>query len=224
MRRTTIALMLACAPGYLAAQTQPGGQTESKPASQSQATSGFSAETRVRLEAMLRVARESDLPTGPMTSVIAEGQAKGASEAQIIAATQQVEAELAASQQALIRAGRPQPSDAQVERGARVLASGATSAQLEAFARHAPSERRLEVAFQVLTDLAARGVPVAQALAVIGAQLSGGASEGQLVSLTASANGQANGQASAGNAPPGSAVAVGSSLTAGLGVGLTKKP
>ena len=58
MRRTTLALALALAPGYLAAQSQPEGQTESKPASQSAATAGFSAETRVRLEAMLRVARE----------------------------------------------------------------------------------------------------------------------------------------------------------------------
>ena len=208
MRRTTIALMLACAPGYLAAQTQPEGQTESKPASQSQATSGFSAETRVRLEAMLRVARERSLPTEPMTSVMAEGQAKGASDAQIIAATQKVEAELTASQQALIRAGRSQPSDAQVERGAQVIASGATSAQLEAFVRHQPSERRLEVAFQVLTDLAARGVPVTNALAVVGANLS------------------ANGQAAAGNGAgtQGSAIGVGGSLTSGLGLGVTRKP
>jgi hypothetical protein len=224
MRRTTIALMLACAPGYLAAQTQPEGQTESKPAGQSQASSGFSAETRVRLEAMLRVARERKLPTEAMTSVIAEGQAKGASDAQIIAATQRVETQLMASQQALIRAGHSQPSDAQVQRGARVLASGASSAQLEAFVRHAPSERRLEVAFQVLTDLAARGVPVDRALAVIGAQLSGGATDGQLVSLTASANGQAHGQAAAGNGTQSTAAGIGSSLTAGLGIGVTRKP
>jgi len=218
MRRTTIALMLAFAPGYLAAQGQSTGQTQSQP-------SGFSAETRVRLEAMLRVAREHNLPTEPMTNRAAEGQAKGASEAQIIAATGRVEAELAASQEALIRAGHPQPSDAEVISGAQVIASGATQAQLEAFARRNPSERRLEVALQVLIDLAARGIPVDHALAVVGAKLSSGATDGQLESLTASANGQANSQTGISNASgTSSTVGARGSLTGALGVGLTRKP
>jgi len=211
MRRTTLALMLALAPGYLAAQSEPAGQTESKPASSTQAQSGFSAETRVRLEAMFRIAREQGLPTEPMAERVAEGQAKGASEAQILAATGQVEAQLAASQQALIRAGRERPSDAEVTRGAQVIARGATSAQLEAFVRQQPSERRLVVAFQVLTDLAARGIPVDRALAVVGAKLDG------------SGNTQANRPASAGGSESPAAGLAGT-LTGHVGVGLTRKP
>jgi len=212
MRRTTFALMLALAPGYLAAQGQSTGQTQSQSAGQSQATSGFSAETRVRLEAMLRVAREHQLPTAPMTSVMAEGQAKGASEAQIIAATQRTEATLSASQQALVRAGYSQPSDVQVEQGAQLLVSGASSAQLEAVARQAPSEHRLEVALQVLTDLTARGVPVDHALAVVGANLSG------------SANGQSSSSTPPGQANQPSGAAISGALTGRIGIGLVRKP
>src|SRR4026209_1747589 len=143
MRRTTTARILACAPGYLAAQTGPAGQSESRPASPAQSASGFSAEARVRLEAMFRVAREKKLPTQPLADRMAEGQAKGASEAQILAATQQVAGQLAASHDALVRAGRAQPSDAEVERGAQLIARGASSAQLETLVQQNQSEHRL---------------------------------------------------------------------------------
>jgi hypothetical protein len=197
MRRTTIALVLTLAPAYLAAQGAP-------------ATSGFSAETRVRLEAMLQVAQERKLPTEPMTDRIAEGQAKGAAEAQIIAATQRVEAQLEASQQALIRAGHPQPSGQQVTNGAQLIARGATSAELEAFASRAPSEHRLEVAFAVLTELAAKGVPVDHALSVVSGKLGSGAS-------VAGSSGVGAGKGSLGSGLAGT-------LTGNLGVGIGRKP
>jgi len=202
MRRTTIALLLGFAPAYVTAQSQEG-QPENRPASESRPASGFSAEGRIQLEAMLQVARERQLPTEPMTDRMAEGRAKGASEARILVAMRRVQAELIASQEALIRAGRERPSDGEVVRGAQLIARGATSAQLEAFVRRAPSERRLEVALEVLGELAARGLPVDRALAVVGAQLTGGTSDRHLVSLTASATGQAHGSA-AGSAAAGS--------------------
>lgn len=206
MRRTTFALLLAFAPAALAAQSEPG-QTESKPAAPSQAPSGFSAETRVRLEAMFQVARERNLPTQPMADRVAEGQAKGASEAQIVAATRQLQAQLTASQEALIRAGRAQPSDAEVTRGAQLIARGATSAQLETLARQEPSEHRLEVAIQVLTDLAARGIPVDHALSV----LSG-------------LNGSAGAQVSHGNGSEPAGASLSGAVGVRVGVGLTRKP
>jgi hypothetical protein len=210
MRSTTIALILACAPGYLAAQTGPAGQSESRPASPAQSASGFSAETRVRLEAMFRIAREKNLPTEPMADRMAEGQAKGASEAQILAATQQVAGQLAASHDALVRAGRAQPSDAEVERGAQLIARGASSAQLEALVQQNQSEHRLEVAFQVLSDLAARGIPVDRALAVVGAELNGSASAQAGRPVTGSSESPAAG--------------IAGTLTSRVGVGLTRKP
>jgi hypothetical protein len=211
MRATTLTLALVLVPAVLLGQATsgnpPADRTTATAAALVQANTkvqnGFSAEGRARLEATFQAALEKRLPTEPMADRMAEGQAKGANEAQIIAATQQTEAQLEASQQALIRAGRQRPSDEEVARGAQVIARGATSAQLEAFVRHAPSGRGLEVAFEVLTQLSARGVPVDQALTVIGAKLEAGASDGRLVSVLGSANAQAG---------------------LGLGVGLTRKP
>jgi len=211
MRATTFTFALVLAPAVLAGQATsgnpPADRTTAAAAALVQANTkipnGFSAEARARLEAMFQVALQKHLPTEPMADRMAEGQAKGASEAQIVAATQKTEAQLEASQEALIKAGRERPSDEEVARGAQVIARGATSAQLEAFVRHAPSGRGLEVAFEVLTQLFARGVPVDQAFTVIGAQLESGASDGRLVSVLGSANAQAG---------------------LGLGVGLTRKP
>ncbi len=211
MRATTFTFALVFAPAVLAGQAPsgnpPADRTTATAAALVQANTriqgGFSAESRTRLEATFQAALEKRLPTEPMADRMVEGQAKGASEAQIIAATQRAEAQLEASQTALIKAGRENPSNEEVARGAQVIAQGATSAQLEGFVRHAPSNRGLEVAFEVLTQLSARGVAVDQALTVIGAKLDAGASDGRLVSVLGSANAQAG---------------------LGLGVGLTRKP
>ena len=213
MRRTTFALMLACVPGFVAAQGQSTGQTQGQSASQSQVTAGFSAETRVRLEAMLQAARDSKLPTGAMTSIMAEGQAKGASEAQIVAATQRTEAALSASHDALISAGYSQPTDAQVERGAQLIVNGASGAQLEAVARKAPSEHRLDVALQVLTNLTAQGVPVDHALSVVGS-----------LSADGSASGQSNPSTPAGQPGQSSSASLSGAVLGKLGIGLGRKP
>ena len=224
MRNVTLAFVLAAAPGYLAAQSQATGQAAASAVAQAQAPAGFSAATQARLDATLQAARERSLPTQPLYDRIAEGQAKGASEVQIVAATERTEAQLAASQQAMISAGRRQPSGPEVARGAQLIASGATSAQLEAFVRRAPAERRLEVAFQVVSDLAASGVPVTQAMTVVGAQLGGGASDRGLITLGSS--GQANGSATAtgsGSASPSGGQASGSAgaqAGAGTSVGV----
>jgi hypothetical protein len=182
MSRTTIALMLALAPSLVAAQTQ-------------QVPPGFSAATTLRLEATMAAARREGLPTQPLIDRMAEGQAKGATEAQVVAATDLAQAQLTASHQALVQAGRAEPSQAEIARGAQVLASGATTAQLEAFISGTPSDRGLDVALAVVNSLTLQGVGATNALAAIGAQLGRGASDGQLVALTG-----------------------------GLGIGLTRKP
>jgi hypothetical protein len=199
MRQLTLTLALALSPMLAAAQASAGAQGEARARAdvslqrrdETRIPEGFSVETRARLEAMVEAAKKKNLPTEPMTDVMAEGQAKGASEAQIVAASATTMGQLEASLQALIQGGRERPSDAEVQRGAAAIARGATSVQLEALVRRAPSERRLEVAFEVLTELAARGVPVDRALLAVGGNLSAGATDGQLVSILASGNGQA---------------------------------
>lgn len=223
MKAITLTLGLALAPALVAAQTVVAteAQVHAK-ADVSAIPVGLSAETRAKLVAMIEAARNQDLPTEPISDRMAEGKAKGASEAQIIAASARAMGELEASQQALIRAGREHPSDEEVERGSQVIARGATSAELEAFVRHAPSDRPLEVAFEVLTQLAARGVPVDHALTVIGSRLSGGASDGQLVSVLGSAHGQAGLEVS--SRKPDVGASASGTASGVLGVKLPRRP
>jgi len=176
MRQPIVILALTVAPAFAAAQAQGSAEVETRAQAgitvergeSPRIPGGFSAETRARLEAMIETARRKSLPAEPMTDRIAEGRAKGASESQIVAATATTMAQLELSQSALIRAGREPPSEEEVARGAQIIARGASTAQLTALAGREPSERRLEVALETLTELIARGVPVDRALAVIG--------------------------------------------------------
>jgi hypothetical protein len=154
MRTPTLILALTLAPALAAAQASTGAQVEARAHVQAaiqraddRIPAGFSAEARARLEAMLERAQQENLPTAPMTDRMAEGRAKGASEAQIIAASSSTLAQLELAQSALIRAGNAHPTEEEVSQGSR----------------------RLDMAVQVLTELTARGVPVDQALAVISA-------------------------------------------------------
>ena len=174
MRKPILIFALTVVPALAAGQASAGAQAETR--AQAGVTvergdsprmpAGFSADTRARLEAMFETARRKSLPAEPMSDRMAEGQAKGAGESQIVAAAAMTLAQLELSQSALIRAGRERPSEEEVARGAQIIARGATSAELTALVGREPSEGRLAVALDVLTDLAARGVPVDRALTV----------------------------------------------------------
>ncbi|MHB1312163.1 MAG: hypothetical protein ACYC3L_09115 [Gemmatimonadaceae bacterium] len=162
----------------------------------------FSASAKARLHAMYADARKRDLPAEAMEKRVAEGEAKGASEAAIIAAAGKVQANMEMSQEAMLAAGRPHPSGEECERGAMLMARGVTSVQIEQMARHTPSDRSLVVAFDVIGRLADQGLPVTQALARVQAKIDGRASDAALVTL-----------AGAGKA------GVGTTAGAGVGVG-----
>lgn len=215
MRNAMLTLTLALIPGAMAGQVAADARAESR------MTAGVSAETRTRVEAMIRTAERDGLPSETMSDRAAEGQAKGASDAAIVAAVVRARSELDASVRALRRGGREQPDREEVARGAQILTRGATEAQLEALVRRTPSERRLTVAFETLTELTARGVPVVRALAVIGSRLEAGASDSQLAAL---ASGQSNGTAGLGLGGERSAVSVTKSVTGTVGAGLIGRP
>lgn len=203
MRRGVISIGLLAVPALLAAQaTSTSGQVEAKADAKVQAQAreaavmaGLSAETRTRIEAMFAKAHDRDLPTELMQDRVAEGRTKGAADAQIIAETAKTLGHLEATQSALVKAGRPEPSAGEISRGAALMGRGVTTAQLEAVIGKAPADRSLAVAFEVLADLAAGGVPVDQALTQVSSRLAAGASDHQLIELKS-----------------------------GLGLGLTKKP
>ena len=196
-----------------------------------QARREMSAESQAQLAATFETARQQRVPQQPIQDRVAEGQAKGASDAQIVLAARRAEARLEATQSAMIRAGRANPSDSEVTRGAQAMERGTMSAQLEALVHHTPSDRSLVVAFDVLSSLEARGMPVDHALAVITAKLDARASDASLAQLTlgsdtqgslglgrspsANAASQGNGSAAANAARPQGA-AVAGALTAAV--------
>jgi hypothetical protein len=198
MRKPTLTLTLAllAVTGRLPAQQQ----------------AQMSAQTQAELEATISAARAKGLPERPIEDRIAEGRAKAATEAQIVASARRMSARLEATQQAMVRAGRERPAEAEIERGARAMERGTTEAQLEAMVRRAPSERSLVVAFDVLARLEASGMPVERALAQVTSRLESRASDHSLIQLAVSH--QSSGSASI-HAP--ASVSVGGSGNAGAG-------
>jgi hypothetical protein len=183
MRNAILVFALTGAPAVAAAQAEAGAQADTRAEAGLTVRRGespripeeFSADTRARLTAILEVARRKNLPAEPVNDRIAEGQAKGATESGIVAASATTLAQLELSQAALRRAGRERPSDAEISRGAQLLARGASSVQLTALAGREPSEGRLDAALDVLLDLTAQGLPVDRALAAVGSAGTAGA-------------------------------------------------
>jgi hypothetical protein len=255
MRKITLAASLLVAPAIAHAQTTVQAQSQtsvstsaSAPAAKrttaaqgSAATNSsvgasaggerqLSADAQGKIDANLHVARERKLPEEPIRQRVAEGQAKGASDAQIVAASGRTLVDLQGSFDAMVRGGHSSPSDAEVSRGASLLARGYTSVQIEGIARKAPSDRSLVVAFETLTSLQARGVPNDNAVAKLesllaarssDAQLQGAANANAAAGLTgAVGRGQAAGNAT-GSASGAAATGVAGSTAAGAGAAAT---
>ena len=143
MRSMIMTLLLTVVPSHAVAQSA---------ANEPSPTQGFTAQGRVQAEATLQAARDQGLPQQPLYAVMSEGQAKAATEAQILAAEQQALARLEAAQQAMVSAGHSAPSDAEVIRGASLMAGGVTSAELSAAVEQAPSSQSLTVALDALAE------------------------------------------------------------------------
>ena len=190
--------------------------------------SSFSAEGRQRLAALYSDAEARGLSSMSMANLVAEGQGKGASEARIVDAARSKYTQLSVTQEAMLRAGRTAPTPEEVDRGANLMARGATAVQIEQLTRRAPAERSLTVAFEVLTDLAAKGMPVDHALTQVQTRLEQRASDAALrelgvgLGLGLSTRGQAGAAGSSAPAtPPATPPASNPSGRAGVGATVT---
>src|SRR5258708_390645 len=241
MRKTIVSFALAVAPSLVAAQqasssvqgsaavsatartprTQTsvnGSAQASSDMSTSAAPSTYTAENRARIGATLAGAGERDLPQEPIRDRIAEGQAKGATEAQVVMSAEHAEARLDATQRAMFRAGRRSPSQTEVSSGYQAMVHGATEAQIQTVAQHTPSNRSVVVAFDALTRLEAQGMSPAPAATQGVTALDAHASDQSLGQLAATASGNVNGAASlprAGASAAGSATAAAATGAAG---------
>lgn len=209
MRSMTMGIMIAVTPMLVAAQASTTGQARANANATTRANvnananvqaqgelrvpASYSAESRAQLERMYAEARARGTSEAAISRRVAEGQAKGASEAQVIAAASKYHAQMNATHSAMVRAGRERPQPAEVERGANAMARGVTEVQLETMVRRAPSDRSLVVAFDVLTDLAARGVPVTQAVTQVQGKLEARATDAAIKELGASVSGTVGG-------------------------------
>lgn len=192
MKRLFILLALPLAPALAAAQQSAPSPSAAVPAdtqaqaqSQAQVLAKFSAESRVKLEALLSQAREKKLPEKALVDRMSEGKAKGAEEGQIVTAAGQLMTRLELANQVMIQSGRKDPDPQEITFGAAVLERGASAEQLGAVVHAAPSDRSLVVAFDVLTRLSERGLPINNALAQVTAKLNARASDSEIASLGA---------------------------------------
>ena len=165
--------------------THPSGQGSAAASGSQAATSSSSgrhlgADAQATVDANLRAARQRKLPEEPIRQRVAEGQAKGASDAQIAVASGRTLVDMQSAFEAMVRGGHTAPNDAEVARGASLIARGYSTVQLEGVARNAGSDRSLTTAFDVLTSLQARGVSNANAVAEVQSQLAAHATDAQL--------------------------------------------
>ena len=226
MRKMTIAAVLVFVPMIAQAQTGVQAQSQASVSAQARAPrpeTRLSAESQSKVDANIRAAREHKLPEKPIRDRVAEGQAKGASEAEIVAASGRMFVDLQTSYDAMVRGGHAQPSAEEVTRGSQLLARGYTSANIEAVAHNAPSDRSLVVAFETLTSLQARGVPTARAVAQVENRLSARASDLDLRGLAVNANATAGVTSAASGAANGTGARV-TGQVAGTVSGALGKP
>jgi hypothetical protein len=229
MKTVTLALSLF-APAVVMGQSSVSASTSasasasveaSRDSGRYHAPSRFKASTRTQLEARVSRSRAEGRPYRPLIARIAEAEAKGASDAQVLASTARYNAQLDAAFDAMVRAGRTRPSDEECKKGASALARGYTAAQLEAVARSAPGDRSLVVAFSTLAELSASGVPVTRAVAEVRSHLESRASDAAIAALSAdvAAHGAVNAAHGGHSAAAGAATTVGAAAGSAGSVG-----
>ena len=151
------------------------------------------SDSRSDVDAVLRATADAGLPEAPVHRTVAEGRAKGASEAAIARAAMRMQGRLLVARDVLAADGEREPSQSEIALGAEALIRGATRADLERIRGSAPDGRGLETSLEALLSLQARGEGAGEASSRIAALLAAGASD-----LSVSALGGLDGAASAG--------------------------
>lgn len=176
--------------------------------------------TAARAEAVLAATISAGLPDAPVRQVMAEGEAKGASEVAIARAAAQAQARLLAAREALGSSqGERAPSKLEIAAGAEALAAGARPEHLKRLRGEAPEGRSLEASLSALAELRARGLDASAATGAIAARLARGASDAAITAFAGSVTTNAQlGALVSGGATAGRGSA-GASAGAGVGVG-----
>jgi hypothetical protein len=204
--KSKIAFVLAAMVPAIAGAQSATATATSQTTAKADIPASYSAESQTKINATFERARERKLPERPIRDRVAEGQAKAASEAQIVVAAQRAEARLEAAQSAMVRAGR-QPNDQELIRAEAAMARGATEAQIEAAARSVQPDQQLIVQLDAIAagSNATANANVGAAIAI------------PTVGATAGVTGAAA-------ATTGAATGVTGAATAGVGAVIKKPP
>ena len=135
------------------------------------------------VSALVDSARARGLPGAPLVDKALEGAVKGVPADRILPAVHTVLDQLDASATALRQAGDATPGDAAIEAGQFAIAAGLTVSDVAKVARAADKDHPTAVALQVAGALAALGVPNAETVGLVRAEIQSGAPVGDLISL-----------------------------------------
>jgi hypothetical protein len=176
-------------------------------------------------EAVLEATLAAGLPDQPVRRTIAEGRAKGATEAQVTKAAVTTHARLLLARTSLEGAGERRASHAEIALGAEALLNGAGRGDLERIRDAAPAQRSLEASLQALVAMQAQDTSALDASMQIATRLAGGANDSAIAALAGVASGLGgSAQAATGGAlgvtgsAAGAASTTGSTVGAGIGV------
>jgi hypothetical protein len=138
----------------------------------------FDAPSRAAVERVIDSAFAQGIPAEPLVSRALEGRAKGASSAAIVSALRSLATDLSSARKALGGSSLA----GELSAGADALRVGVDARSLERLRRDRPGQP-LVVALGVMTDLIARGVPVASATQSVLELTKAGIADEQLVAF-----------------------------------------
>lgn len=171
MQRTARALAFACVAALCAAT--PALAQDPRIASR------LDSRTAAEVSRVVESARASSLPTEPLVQKALQGSAKRAPSARVVAAVDELLAELSAARAAL----GARSSEAELVAGASALHAGIPAATLTRV-RSVRGDQSATVALATLADLVARGVPVQPAVNSVVALVSRGAADAELLTFS----------------------------------------
>lgn len=123
------------------------------------------------VNAEIAAARARRLPADAIRRRVAADRARGVNEVAQAVAAHKVRVTMEAGREAMLAAGREHPTDEEIELSGRAMERGYSSGHVQLLVKSARSGRSLAAAFDVLTQMTDRGMPMALALSQVRSRL-----------------------------------------------------
>jgi hypothetical protein len=139
------------------------------------------ADLATQVVAQVERARDLQLPEQAVANLALEGMAKGRSAEEVLAAVQQLVADMGRAREALAADDRP-VAPGEIEAATTALRMGIDASSVAELARSGPAGRSLAIPLLVMGGLAQRGLPSDQALQAVAERLAARAGDAELLS------------------------------------------